>query len=230
MRRLQTRRYPGEPGGRQLAEFLNHAPGRDRFVMEGSPILAKDDWTHLTVKDQVADQKIVGELIDILHQGLAVPWAAFNPDSEYEELPADFRSAHEGYCDRLNALFRRVRFAPGPSVRTVEVGRRRRLWDWKLTVRGRHLWVPVRMHVMDVLNLANDGLLHRLRRCQQCTRWFYAKAEKQLFCCGACRERQFRTTPEGRERRRLYMQHYRDQPSAMQGKKSNSKNRKERKR
>ena len=196
--------------------------------MEGSPALAKDDWTLLTIKDQVADQKIVGELVEILHQGMAIPWNAFNADSEYKELPPAFRSAYERYCDRLNTFFKRVRFAPGPSVRTVEVGRRRRLWDWKLIVNGRSLWVTVRQKVMDTLDLANDGLLYRLRRCQQCTLWFYAKAEKQLFCCGACRERHFRTTPEGREKRKLYMRHYREQPSAIQGKKLNSKNRKER--
>jgi hypothetical protein len=185
-RRLQRKprqepHYSGESAGTLLADLLNTIPKNDRYSVEGS----QEEWKRITVKDQIADRKIIRRLVQILQE--------------------------EGAG--LDAFFSRVCFVPRPSVRTREIGQRHRLWDWKVTANGRQLRPAVRHAILCALDLANTGLIHRLRRCRQCSSWFYAKIKKHFHCSNACRDRHFRTTPEGKEKRRRYMQTYRKQPS-----------------
>ena len=59
------------------------------------------------------------------------------------------------------------------------------------------------------MDLARGGLLSRMRQCLYCHKWLYASRPWQKFCSAACREKKFRTSPEGREDRRRYMADYR---------------------
>jgi hypothetical protein len=60
-----------------------------------------------------------------------------------------------------------------------------------------------------VERLGQLGLLHRIRQCKFCGLWIFAKVEREQFCSTSCREKCFRTSDEGREKRRKYMQGYR---------------------
>jgi hypothetical protein len=58
-------------------------------------------------------------------------------------------------------------------------------------------------------NLGRQGLLDRIRHCQFCARWLFARFDREWFCSPACREKAFRTSPEGKRKRRDYMRQYR---------------------
>ena len=57
------------------------------------------------------------------------------------------------------------------------------------------------------LGLQNE--LWRIRECRHCGDWFDAKKSDNIFCKTKCCEQAFRTTPEGRLKRKMYMKRYR---------------------
>ncbi len=70
--------------------------------------------------------------------------------------------------------------------------------------------------VQCFLHLAERGLLGRMRQCVQCRKWLCAKRDWQRFCSDTCREVAFRTTTEGRRKRREYMRRYRSNLKRME--------------
>jgi hypothetical protein len=63
-----------------------------------------------------------------------------------------------------------------------------------------------RWAVGTLLNLARKpGGLSRLRRCLECSRWFYAIRGHQQFCGESCRRRHTAQDPEFKEKRATYM-------------------------
>jgi hypothetical protein len=66
--------------------------------------------------------------------------------------------------------------------------------------------VSAKQHDMGqiVLRLLDEGLLDRLRRCAQCGIWFFASVPKAKFHSTACRQENFRSTLEYKEKNRAY--------------------------
>jgi hypothetical protein len=64
-----------------------------------------------------------------------------------------------------------------------------------------------------LLELAEEGLLGRVRRCAlpTCSRWFYARVEHKKFHSFKCQQQAFRDDPDWREKRRVYMRRKRNQ-------------------
>jgi hypothetical protein len=62
-----------------------------------------------------------------------------------------------------------------------------------------------------IYDLAVKGRLRRIRECSTCGRWFYAyrPGERYRFCSDACKDKNWRQTPQGRARRAKYMRDYR---------------------
>jgi len=58
-------------------------------------------------------------------------------------------------------------------------------------------------------NLGKLGLIHRIRQCLTCKRWIFARFERERFCSGQCREKAYRSSAQGRRKRRDYMHGYR---------------------
>lgn len=71
--------------------------------------------------------------------------------------------------------------------------------------RGR--WAPwERRQVGLLISLAKKpGELSRLRRCSECSQWFYANRSHQQFCGESCRRRHTAQDPEFKEKRARYM-------------------------
>ncbi len=65
--------------------------------------------------------------------------------------------------------------------------------------------------VYDLLDLSEMGALQRLRTCEQCLKWYYARLKTQRFCSFRCQQAKFRGTKEFKERRREYMSRYRNE-------------------
>ena len=69
----------------------------------------------------------------------------------------------------------------------------------------------VALAVHSMMELAEEGLLHRVRRCRACKRWFFARFRHQDFCSQACQQKHYRSSDEWKAHRREYMRkHYAD--------------------
>lgn len=64
--------------------------------------------------------------------------------------------------------------------------------------------------VHAIVNLAGDGLLSSLSECINCKNWFYARFSHHRFCSERCRVKHFRTSPDWKSSRCLYMRRYRE--------------------
>jgi hypothetical protein len=60
-----------------------------------------------------------------------------------------------------------------------------------------------------VLDAIINGYIGLVRRCPSCSAWFVVGRPWQQFCPGACREKHFRKSPEGKAMRAKYMRKYR---------------------
>jgi len=87
-------------------------------------------------------------------------------------------------------------------------------WHDSLTRRissGRGLEYVRSVAALQVIEgLSKDGSLRRIRRCDWCRAWLFAKNRRQTFCSDRCRENAFRKTPEGRAKRTQFMRDYRE--------------------
>jgi len=59
------------------------------------------------------------------------------------------------------------------------------------------------------LRLAEHQLLHRVRSCAVCQRWFFGIKDSALFCSTACRDKYKSSTPERRAAKAKYMREHR---------------------
>jgi hypothetical protein len=60
-----------------------------------------------------------------------------------------------------------------------------------------------------VLEAAFGGYLRMISQCPTCRTWFVIKRKDHKFCSGACREKHFRGSKEGKAKRAEFMRKYR---------------------
>lgn len=58
------------------------------------------------------------------------------------------------------------------------------------------------------IELIEQGVILRIRKCQQCSKWYFARFSHQEFCSGVCRAKRHAGTEAFKERRRKYMRDY----------------------
>jgi hypothetical protein len=73
-------------------------------------------------------------------------------------------------------------------------------------------WLPARrknqakeLAFAAMIDLGRMGMLLRVKRCPQCGRYYFQRMGKKAFCSYACNRKAYRSTPEWREKRRVYM-------------------------
>ncbi len=59
-----------------------------------------------------------------------------------------------------------------------------------------------------VLQLIEQGAILKIRRCQQCSAWFFARFSHQDYCTTSCRIKHLTGTEKFKEKRRKYMRYY----------------------
>ncbi len=59
-----------------------------------------------------------------------------------------------------------------------------------------------------VLQLIEQGATLKIRKCKQCSSWFFARFPPQEFCKTSCRVKHFTGTEEFKKKRRDYMRDY----------------------
>jgi hypothetical protein len=71
--------------------------------------------------------------------------------------------------------------------------------------------------VHRLVEIEKMELFERVRQCKQCRKWLFAEKNHQLFCSRECRQKHFRTSEEGRKKRKEYMRRYRASPARQAG-------------
>ena len=80
--------------------------------------------------------------------------------------------------------------------------------------------------VLRIANLAVISELHRVKRCANCGKWFYAERSHQKFCPGAeCRHAHYRRSPQYKKKRRDYMRKHRAEQASSNAAKAHAKRR-----
>jgi hypothetical protein len=59
-----------------------------------------------------------------------------------------------------------------------------------------------------VIHLAEHSLLDRIRRCEHCSRWFYARVSHKCYCSTKCQQDHFRANPKFKAKRKKYALKY----------------------
>jgi hypothetical protein len=113
----------------------------------------------------------------------------------------------------LNTLLRRYRFAP---LYWAALGDFHLIGWWSGNERpdepdspGDSIDFTEDDAVLRIMDLARDGLLGRIRRCD-CKDWFFARFSHQKFCCTRCQQNYYRSSEEYRANRRIYMKNLRE--------------------
>jgi hypothetical protein len=73
--------------------------------------------------------------------------------------------------------------------------------EWKHASPGASL-------IYMVVRLAECGLLVRLRQCERCGDWFYAKRDGTRFCKKVCAQLQWQSSETGKAKRKKYLRDY----------------------
>jgi len=63
--------------------------------------------------------------------------------------------------------------------------------------------------LLNMIRLFEQGLIHRVRRCLKCKKWFYARFRHQQFCSTRCQQSHYRSSEEWKAYRREWMRQYR---------------------
>jgi hypothetical protein len=67
---------------------------------------------------------------------------------------------------------------------------------------------PGSARIYKVMRLAECGLLVRVRQCERCGDWFYAKRDRARFCKKMCARLHWQTSETGKAKRKKYLREY----------------------
>lgn len=63
--------------------------------------------------------------------------------------------------------------------------------------------------LLRIVELARVGSVDRVRRCAECSKWFFARIEHQAYCDRDCQQAHFRGSEHFKAHRSAYMRQYR---------------------
>jgi hypothetical protein len=121
---------------------------------------------------------------------------------------------YDALLSRINRLLKKYRSAPVLQPPFFDVDEYTGLrFYWELGEGGKwKTWEndAVRL-ILDVIKRRE---FHRLRKCRNCSKWYYGQTDHQVHCTDNCRKQFASRDPRFKERRRLYMaKHRREEKS-----------------
>jgi hypothetical protein len=117
-----------------------------------------------------------------------------------EKLPPEFWDSHQ----KVNEALANFAFAPQIDLHDLEDGKR---VSWTLITEDNRIVIPT-VQVRWLVQLIEQGAILKIRRCKQCTSWFFAHFSHQEFCKTSCRITHFAASEKFKEKRRKYMRDY----------------------
>ena len=205
----KRRKYPGQDVGEKLALYLN--------------------------KENSADADRIREVFDFLYRDFVYArdsreWPfPFPPRKASSE--EEFTRATEEYDDKRHQMLKEgFSFHINPLLTM-----KRRRVDFVFVFFASDLHYKDQLKsgriLRYILHLGQNGLLDRVRPCEQCKKWFYAKTPWGKYCDKGCGDKYLRATEAGKEKRRKYMATHRAQPAQIldsEGRKGTKKRRRKR--
>jgi len=112
---------------------------------------------------------------------------------------------YDALLSRINSLLQRYRSAPVLQPPFFEVDEYTGLrFYWELDRGGK--WKNWENDaVLLILDVIIRREFHRLRKCRNCSKWYYGRTDHQVHCSDNCRKQFASRDPRFKERRRLYM-------------------------
>ena len=187
---LDSRRhYAGERPGEALVAWLNHPKPKLSFV--------NPQPNQTFVKGMLTDAQTVyryAEQYGSLHKLLFA--------HRHKKLPTDFWKSHE----RLNNTLATFTHAPQIDLHEFYDLNGHRV-SWTMVTEQSPIAL-LGAQVRWVLELIEQGAILKIRRCEQCTNWYFGRFSNQSFCSPACRGKCFSRTEAFKKNRRKYMRDY----------------------
>jgi hypothetical protein len=151
-----------------------------------------------------ASRRRVGELFETVFAMLSMTketpshLLSLRDDRKYESL---IRS-----LNRKLKRYRESRFPFFGSAHSLAHGKESWWFDYERRTPG----VPEieRAAIDAFVDLGEEGLIGRIRRCQHCQRWIFARFPHQSCCSAYCRERVFRSSEQWKAKRREKAKEY----------------------
>jgi hypothetical protein len=126
------------------------------------------------------------------------------------------------FCQQLSALepscslavhTRRAINAHLSELQVVPILQPNGNWDWKAghPKRTTQTAVSPASALKVIAELASNQILERMRQCEACMKWFFARTNKKMVCSNACRLAKFKEADQQtyKQNRAEYMRHYR---------------------
>jgi hypothetical protein len=140
----------------------------------------------------------VGSTVDELAMNLEAQLDKHGFDKSVLELMTKIRATYEAFSLRLRPVFP---MKHGWQFSWMNP------WSGDPEQRGLVAWTFLSI----IHDFAQAGYLNRVRECKICGKWFFAYRESPRFqfCSDECREKHWRTSPQGKEKRAAFMRNYR---------------------
>ena len=117
-----------------------------------------------------------------------------------KKLPSEFWDSHQ----KLNETLASFAYAPQIDLGELPDGER---VSWTLITEDNRIVIPP-VQIRWFVQLIEQGAILKIRRCKQCTSWFFAHFSHQEFCKTPCRIAHFAASEKFKEKRRKYMRDY----------------------
>jgi hypothetical protein len=136
---------------------------------------------------------------------------------QFQELwksPTERR--YDALLNRTNCLLQRYRSVPvlQPPFFDIDEFTGLRL-NWELDRGGKwKTWENQAVQLISDVIARKE--FHRIRKCRNCSNWFYGQTDHQVHCGDKCRKEFATRNPAFKEKRRLYMRKHRQEGKARQ--------------
>jgi hypothetical protein len=187
-RGARQRIYAGQQAGLALVAWLN-----DRSE-DGSWLSASRESSRKAVERSLTDAVMVCQ-----------EYAKFGTEREFHQAAKGGRisAAFWDARDRWNRTMADFTHVPTMEPSNVYEGKR---IVWSLAEHS-----PIGLIGMQldwIIELIQEDALLKVRKCQQCANWYFARFERQEFCSNLCRGKNHSRSDAFRQRRRKYMREY----------------------
>jgi len=140
-------------------------------------------------------------LVELLTHAKAVyQWKEEHPGKHGKKKPATFWDSFR----KVNETLENYSYARQLDIDELANGNG---LGWALVGENNQMSIPL-PEIRWLVQLMEQGAILKLRKCQQCTSWFFARFSHQAFCKSQCRIKHLSTSEKFRENRRKYMREY----------------------
>jgi hypothetical protein len=183
----KPRRYTGQRAGQALIAWLNSPHSEKSWLYD-------ERWKHKILEELLQDaSEVFRYLLKYrTHHEFYVASKAGKSAKRFRE-----------HYERLNK--RLLSFTHAPLIELNEFYEGNPI-TWNVAEDSPV--APLGSQIGWFIELIKQGVILKIRRCQQCGKWYFARFSHQEFCNGLCRAKHHAGTEAFKERRRKYMRDY----------------------